>query len=155
MISKACVFSAVLASVLAWPSAAIGQDQQGAIPRVEVRRNIAVGTACPDVFKELPQTLYSVWRDLDTPAKIMVDFKLDGDKVDEVKMSGGYWDYYAPIRRAVRAMKCHSPGEGKYAVRFMIQFAYPENDGEAMAGLQVINADHPLASVVKPGDPGR
>ncbi len=153
MISIIFVFSAGLASLLAMPAAALGQEQ-GAIARVEVRRHLAVATACPDVFIKLPELLYSAWRDFDTPVKVMVDFKLDGDRVADVKISGGYRNHYAPIRHAVRGLKCHSPGAGSYAVRFQIVFAYPEDEGQALA-LQVISTDRAVASLDEAGLPDR
>lgn len=119
----------MFAGAVALPSAAAARDQ----PAVHY---VALVSACPDALKVLPESLYPAWLVLDSAAEVVVDFKLDGDKVSGVTMSGGHGSYIGPVRRAVKAMKCRRPGAEAYAVRFRITFRYPEDQVAPMTALQ-------------------
>ena len=127
----------MLAAAAALPSMAAARNRQDAVARVEVRHYVPLTTACPGVLKDLPDNLYPAWRAIDSAAEVVVDFKLVDGKVSDVTMSGGHGDYIGPVRHAVKAMKCSHPGEGAYAVRFRIRFQYPEDQGAALASMQI------------------
>lgn len=122
------VCTSMLFAVAAQPSASLARD-------AGVRDQLPLLTACPDALKALPENLYPAWRALDSAAEVVVDFKLDGDRISDVSMSGGHGSYMAPVRRAVRAMKCGRPGEKAYAVRFRITFQYPEDPAGATTAM--------------------
>jgi hypothetical protein len=116
------------------------------ITQVQVRRHIPLVVACPQAMQELPATLYKSWREIDTPADVQVDLKLDGGKVTDVAMSGGQGEYDNMVRRAVKSMTCVRPGEGAYSVRFHIKFRYDEESSTATAGLQFVDDAVALAA---------
>lgn len=127
---------AAIAGALAFPLLAPpvqAQDQPTNMPRVEVRRQIPVSTACPNVVQDMSEALGRVAWEIGTPSEVLVDFKLDGDKISDVKASTGHWEFRAPVRRAVRRLACHSPGEGAYTVRFRVVFVYPDDPASAAA----------------------
>ncbi len=117
----------LLAGAAALPLLASAQQQDG-MSRVEVRRFISVDKACPGVDAALPAALYATWPVIDTPREVRVEFMLDGVHARDVKIIGGYCDNYDPVRRAVHALHCRSPGDGVYAVRFRLRFEELRDD---------------------------
>jgi hypothetical protein len=136
----------LFAGAAALPSMAWARDQAVPIARVEVRHYVPLTMACPEVGKQLAQDLYPAWRAIDSAADVLVDFKLEGTKVSDVKLSGGHGDYIGPVRHAVKAMKCRQPGAGAYAVRFRIKFQYPEDQPSALAAIQFADEAPELAA---------
>ncbi len=137
----------MFAGAAALPALAAAQDPQAAISRVEVRHYLPLTTACPGVVAQLVENLYPAWRAIDSAAVVLVDFKLEGGKASEVTMSGGHGDYVQPIRHAVKAMACSHPDEGTYAVRFRINFVYPEDQGKTVSAMQISDATPALAAL--------
>ncbi|MFL6658287.1 MAG: hypothetical protein ACJ8GW_09460 [Massilia sp.] len=128
----------------------LAQAQEAApIPSVEVRPLLALTSACPNAFKELPDNLYRAWREIDTAADVQVQFKLDGSRISEVKTIGRV-DYYGFVRQAVRSMKCQHAGEGAYAVSFRIKFRYPEDEAGAQMAMQFVD-DAPVVAALDSG----
>lgn len=105
--------------------------------------NMTFAAACPGVNARLAQDLYPAWRAIDSAAQVLVQFKLDGDVISDVQLSGGHGDYIGPVRHAVRAMKCSSTHAS--AVRFRIVFQYPEDQGAMQAALAFVDAAPLLA----------
>ena len=137
----------LLAGAVALPSiAAAAHKQPGPLAQVEVRHYVPLATACPDVAKKLQEDLYPAWRTIDSAAEVLVDFKLEGNSITDVKLSGGHGDYIGPVRHAVKAMQCRQPGEGAYAVRFRITFRYPEDQPSALAAVQFTDEMPALAA---------
>lgn len=114
---------------------ALAQQAQEPLQQVEVRRHLPVSQACPDVYHALPAMLRQAAREIDAPAELMVEFKLDGNQVSEVHTRGNHWAYGAPVRRAVRRLDCHSPDAGAYAVRFRVVFEFSDDAAGATAML--------------------
>lgn len=133
MTKSARLVCLIAAAGAALPLMASAQEK---LTQVQVRRYIPLVAACPHAMQELPDTLYQAWREINTPADVVVDFKLDGGKVTDVKMAGGQGDYYGLVRHAVKTMKCVRPGDGVYAVRFHIKFRYDEESPDATAAVQ-------------------
>ncbi|MES2017852.1 MAG: hypothetical protein V4484_15285 [Pseudomonadota bacterium] len=136
-----------MAGAAALPCMAAAHDAQAATARVDVRHYLPLTSACPGVLAQLPEQLYPAWRALDSTADVVVDFKLEGGKISDVKMTGGHGDYKMPVRRAVKAMGCTGPGQGAYAVRFRIKFVYPEDQGLAQTVMQISDETPALAMV--------
>ncbi|MES2318940.1 MAG: hypothetical protein V4631_15785 [Pseudomonadota bacterium] len=116
-----CIIAAAGAAL---PLAASAQTDD--IARVEVRRHIPLLSACPQAMLELPASLSKSWREIDVPADVLVDIKLEGTKVTDVKVKGGQGDYDGLVRRAAKSMTCATPSEGPYAARFRIKFRYDD-----------------------------
>lgn len=119
----------------ALPSAAFARDY------------VPLATACPAALQTLPENLYPAWRELDSAAEVVVDFKLDGDKVSDITMSGGHGNYAGLVRHAVKAMKCRQPGEPGAAVRFRIAFDYPEDHPGTRTAMRIADEAPPLAAL--------
>ncbi len=127
MIKPSQFLGAACVAAAAFP--VLAQAPQDAMQRVEVRRHLPVDQACPDVYTSLQAALNRVAYELDTPAEMLVEFKLDGDRVSDVSAKGTYWAYGAPLRQAVRQLACHGPDAGAYAVRFRVVFDYTDQPG--------------------------
>jgi hypothetical protein len=121
LIGAACAGAAILP--------ALAQQPQGPLQQVEVRRHLPVSQACPDVYQALPAMLQKAAQEIEDPAELMVEFKLDGNRVSEVRTQGNHWAYGAPVRRAVKRLDCHSPDAGAYAVRFRVVFQFSDDAG--------------------------
>ena len=135
----------MFAGAAALPAVAAAQDPQAPMARVEVRHYLPLTGACPGAVPALAEDLYPAWRAIDSAAVVLVDFKLQDGQVRDVKVAGGHGDYVLPIRHAVKAMKCSQPGSGTYAVRFRINFVYPEDQGGQISALQISDATPALA----------
>ncbi len=126
-----CMFLAAAALALPAAAAPVAPD------------TMPFAAACPGVNARLARDLYPAWRAIDSAAQILVQFKLDGDVISDVQLSGGHGDYIGPVRHAVRAMKCSSSQAS--AVRFRIVFQYPEDQGAIPAALAFVDAAPRLA----------
>jgi hypothetical protein len=136
-----------ITAAAALPMMASAQDKGATLARVEVRRHIPLLAACPHALQELPATLTQSWRQIEEPADVLVDFKLEGDKVGDVKVSGGMGDYDGLVRHAVKTMRCVRPGAGAYAVRFHIKFRYDEEAAAAGSmAMQLVDEPEALAA---------
>lgn len=145
--TKSAKFICMLfAGAVAMPLMASAQEQQANVARIQVGHHIPLTTACPGAISVLPEKLYPAWREIDTTADVLVDFKLDGDQVTDVKASGGYGNYYGLVRSAVKSLRCQRPGEGAYAVRFRIQFRYPEDEGASLTAMTFSDEPPALAA---------
>jgi hypothetical protein len=133
----------IAAAGAALPITASAQDK---ITQVQVRSVIPLVAACPQAMQELPDALYPAWREINTPADVAVEFKLDGARISDVKLSGGQGEYVSMVRHALRTMKCVRPGEGAYAVRFHIKFRYDEEASAATAAVQFVDDVPALAA---------
>jgi hypothetical protein len=115
---------ALVMLMLAPPSRA----QDGApVARIEVRHQLQVTEACPTVLDQLPQELEGAWKNIDSATVILVDFKLVGSRIHDVKTRGGLREYHDHVRRAVRNLGCSTPDGGNYTVRFLVKFDYPDD----------------------------
>lgn len=108
----------------------MAQDN-ASMQRIEVRHQLPVTTACPTVRTQLAENLERTWAILDTPTEFQVAFQLDGDRVSNIKVSGGEHGFRAPVRGAVRRLSCTSPDSASHTVRFIVKFVYPEDLDQA------------------------
>jgi hypothetical protein len=111
------------------------------------RDYVPLATACPGALKTLPENLYPAWRELDSAAEVVVDFKLDGGKVSGITMTGGHGGYAALVRHAVKAMTCSQAGAQGSAVRFRITFDYPEDHPGITTAMQIADEVPALAAL--------
>lgn len=119
-----------------------------ALPQAASARDyVPLASACPGALPALPENLYPAWREIDSAAEVVVDFKLDGDRVSDITMSGGHGSYVGLVRRAVKAMKCSRAGKQGIAVRFRITFEYPEDRRGATTAMQFSDEASPLAAL--------
>ena len=86
------------------PAPVLAQVAPGATPDAGLRQWLPVGSACPAIFSTLPERLDPAWRSLDSAAQVVVEFKLDGSAISDVRVSGGDGQYASHVRSAVRAM---------------------------------------------------
>ncbi len=112
---------------------------------VFARDYVPLATACPGALQTLPESLYPAWRELDSAAEVVVDFKLDGGKVSGITMTGGHGNYAALVRQAVKAMKCSQAGEQGGAVRIRITFDYPEDHPGTRTAMRIVDQAPALA----------
>jgi hypothetical protein len=134
---------------MSFAAPAMAQTTGQTITRVEVRHQVLVTEACPTVLEQLPEALVTAWSNIDAPTEVLVDFKLNGSRVDEVRTKGGLRDYHAPIRRAVRNLSCGTPDGGNYAVRFLVKFAYPDDSSQVRMSIlhRAAPADQPVLAM--------
>jgi hypothetical protein len=138
-----CIGAACAAIVLPMQANAQGAAD---VPRVNVRPHLALATACPNAFKELPDHLYRAWREIDSAADVLVEFKLDDRRISDVKTIG-HVDYFGFVRQAVRSMKCQHAGDGAYAVSFRIRFRYPEDEASGQMAMQFVDERPAVAAL--------
>lgn len=124
------------AAGVALPATALADEPASASAPAGHRHYVALERACPDVAGRLSENLYPAWRAIDSAAQVLVDFKLDGATISDVRVSGGHGDYIGPVRRAVRAMKCTGVAANGSAVRFRIVFQYPEDERGTLAAVR-------------------
>jgi hypothetical protein len=118
-----------------------------AVPSAASARDyVPLATACPGALQTLPENLYPAWRELDAATDVVVEFKVDGDKVSDVTMSGGHGNYAGLVRHAIKAMKCTQAGAQVSAVRVRIAFDYPEDHAGTRTALQISDAAPALAA---------
>lgn len=127
------------AAAMALPSVATAHEPGNAVPAIQGRHYIAFDSACPGVAAQLSDNLYPAWRAIDSAAQVLVDFKLDGGTISDVRIAGGHGDYIGPVRRAVRVMKCSRAGAAGTAVRFRIAFEYPEDALDKPVATRIID----------------
>lgn len=96
--------------------------QQPQMPTVEVRRQLPVGTACPNIFSALPQMLEKTAAEIDAAAEVIVDFALAGEQLSDLRTQSSHPAFDVPVRRAVRRLHCRTPDQARYTVHFRIVF---------------------------------
>lgn len=143
MTMPARFISIVFAAAAALPSLVTAQS--------EARHYVHLVTACPEKLQELPENLYPAWLAINSAAEVLVDFKVDGGKINDVTMSGGHGPYINRVRRAIKTLKCHSTGAEPYSVRFRIKFQYPEDQPTGLAAMQFFD-EVPLPIASRSGD---
>lgn len=105
--------------------------QQAQMPTVEVRRQLPVGTACPNAFSVLPQLLERTAAEIDVAAEVIVDFALAGERLSELRTQSSHPAFDLPVRRAVRRLHCRTPDQARYTVHFRIVFDDQNTGGNA------------------------
>jgi hypothetical protein len=89
--------------------------------RVDVR------TVCPDIDKELQNSLSSAWGRVHETGSMQVRFHLEGKRVSEVRSTGAAaWSYRPYIRSSVAKLDCSVATETGREFTFLLVIRGPE-----------------------------
>ncbi len=91
---------------------------------------IDVRSVCPDIDKELQNSLSSAWGRVQQAGSMQVQFRLEGKRVSEVRSSGAPWDYRQYIRRAVTTLDCAAESGAGQEFAFLLVIHGPKDDAD-------------------------
>lgn len=102
-----------------------------------------VRAVCPDIDKELQNSLSSAWGRVQEAASTRVQFRLEGKRVTEVRSTGAAaWNYRPYIRSAVAKLDCEVASDAGQEFTFLLvihgpdmlaEYAYPETPANQLA----------------------
>jgi hypothetical protein len=134
--------AAFLALAIAAPFAAAqpAADTPPPGPRLPVR------AACPDIDQTLPDALYAAWHRLGSPAEIVVEFHLQGQRVFDVTALAGPARYYRAVRQAVGNLECDGRDARVHDVRFRVAFVNGPGAGRGEGGTAIVDVEDRVAA---------
>ncbi len=124
------------AACLAAVAPALAQEPQAPIPKVEVRRQLSLSSACPQAVGTLRAALQEAAFESDRPGEVLVEFTLTDDQLSGIRTTSSDWTLRDPVRRAVRRLHCRAPEPVPYKVMFRIVFQFDDAQGNPAAATQ-------------------
>jgi hypothetical protein len=124
------------AACLAAVAPALAQEPQDPIPKVEVRRQLSLSSACPQAASTLRDALQKAAYEFDRPGEVLVEFTLTDDQLSGLRTTSSDWALRDPVRRAVRRLHCRTPEPVPYKVMFRIVFQFDDDKGNPAAATQ-------------------
>lgn len=122
--SIAALLAALLATSLARAQSA-GEDPLGRVEVIGTPARTDVRASCPSADANLQEALAYPAAMEGATGIVRVDFTMQGNRVTEVRPSGGPRVYHRAIRRAVRTLPCNDQGAQEQHYSFQIQFMAP------------------------------
>ncbi|HEY1394162.1 MAG TPA: hypothetical protein VFV25_12375 [Methylibium sp.] len=102
---------------------------QTGLPRHDVH------AVCPGIDQSLQQSLDYAWQRVRQPGLVSMQFRLKGQQITEVTPTGGTFDYFRYVRRAVGKLACNSDSDDEQLFAFDVRFVevYADSGAPAMA----------------------
>lgn len=96
---------------------------EAVLPRVDVvAPSTGARAVCLELDAEMRKALAQVAMRHREPGVMDVNFEIDGQRIGDVAVTGGPFDYRRATQRAVRSLDCSSGSAGQQSVRMQVVF---------------------------------